>query len=426
MQRRSFLTGAGLASLALMTSCSKDDGGSDATEITPETEATLTLAYWDKNQTPTVKENIKRFNEQYPKIKVTTNVAGYEDWWKKLRTQAQGDELPDVFWMNGPNIELYAGNDMLEPLDDVTELDVDWGNYPEALVELYTVEDKHYGIPKDFDTIAVWYNKTIFDEAKVDLPKPGWTWDDFHTAAKAVSDWGKSKGVYGAVLGYAENQSTYYNTIPQAGGEFITDGKSGFGSPEAIKGLKVIADWAADGSAAPVDVVTDLKAANMFITGKAAMFWCGDWKLPEFQEAFKGKEKDIDVIELPKGEKQATVIHGLSWAVSAKSKAKAAAKALAAWMGSKDSALVEANNGTAIPAFNGTQDAWVKTVPDWNLQAHIDAAEYAVPYPTSKNSSAWEDRQSEFFLPAFSGEKSVEQAATEYAKFMDDALAKEQ
>ncbi|MCQ8210639.1 extracellular solute-binding protein, partial [Cutibacterium acnes subsp. acnes] len=82
----------------------------------PDTSAELVLAYWDKNQTRTIKENIKSFNKKYPNVKVTTNLAGYEDYWKKLRTQAQGNELPDVFWMNGPNIQLYAGNGMLAPI----------------------------------------------------------------------------------------------------------------------------------------------------------------------------------------------------------------------------------------------------------------------------------------------------------------------
>lgn len=145
MKRRSFLAGMVLSCLVL-ASCQAGAGGSDTQTISADSQAELTLFYWDKNQTKTVEDNIKRFNEEYPNIKVTTNLAGYSDYWKKLRTQAQGDELPDVFWMNGPNIQLYASNGMLEPLDEVTRLGIDWANYPQALVDLYTFEGKHYGI----------------------------------------------------------------------------------------------------------------------------------------------------------------------------------------------------------------------------------------------------------------------------------------
>jgi multiple sugar transport system substrate-binding protein len=46
---------------------------------------------------------------------------------------------------------------------------------PEALVKLYTYDGKHYGVPKDFDTIGVFYNKKIFKDAGVELPTADWT-----------------------------------------------------------------------------------------------------------------------------------------------------------------------------------------------------------------------------------------------------------
>ena len=44
--------------------------------------------------------------------------------------------------------------------------------------QLYTYEDKYYAVPKDVDTIALWYNKTMFEEAGLDYPTADWTWDD--------------------------------------------------------------------------------------------------------------------------------------------------------------------------------------------------------------------------------------------------------
>jgi multiple sugar transport system substrate-binding protein len=286
MDRRGFIAGAALATLAIAgCSSSKKDAGSGTASIAPDTSAELVLAYWDKNQTRTVKENIKSFNKKYPNVKVTTNLAGYEDYWKKLRTQAQGNELPDVFWMNGPNIQLYAGNGMLAPIDKVTDAGVKWSDYPEALVKLYTYDDKHYGVPKDFDTIGVFYNKKIFKDAGVELPTADWTWDDFHDKAKKISDWGKSKGIYGcATTINGDGQGTYYNTIFQAGGFVIKDDKSGFDDPKSIEGLQCWADWVKDGSVASPKVITDTKPSQMFKSGKSAMYWSGDWTASELAE----------------------------------------------------------------------------------------------------------------------------------------------
>lgn len=432
LSRRNFLAFLAFGTTsAVLASCSKGDGGSAGGEeaavtLSPDTKAELTLAYWDKNQTPTIEANLASFKEKYPNITVTTNLSGYADYWKKLRTQAEGKNLPDVLWMNGPNIQLYAGNDMLEPLDAVTGLGIKWEDYPKALVDLYTFDGKHYGIPKDFDTIGVFYNKKIFKEAGVEEPQSGWTWDDFHQKAKAISDWGKDKGIWGAACPVASNQSTYYNTIYQAGGYVIKDGKSGYDDPKTIEGLKCWVDWIADGAVAPPDVVADVKPNNMFNSEKSAMFWSGDWIAAEIAEAFKGREDDIGVIELPKKEQQASIIHGLGWAVSQHSANKDAAKALAAHMASKESQETEAKNGTAIPAFAGTQEPWLETYPKWNCKVFIDAADnYAIPYPVSKNTEAWGNAEADYVIPAFSGKKPVEEAAKELAAVMNDALAKE-
>lgn len=332
--------------------------------------------------------------------------------------------MPDVLWMNGPNIQLYASNDMLLPIEDES---IPWADYPKALVELYTFEGKHYGIPKDFDTIAVFYNKKIFADAGVDLPQSGWTWDDFHTKAKAISDWGKDQGIWGcATTVNGDGQGTYYNTILQAGGFVIKDGKSGFDDPKSIEGLKCWAEWIADGSVASPAIVTDTKPLDMFNNGKSAMFWSGDWTAPEIAEAYKDSMDSIGVIDLPAKEKQATVIHGLSWVASSQTKNAAAALALVKHMASKESQEVEAKNGTAIPAYTGTQQPWVDSYPEWDCKIFVDAAEtYAVPYPVSKNTDVWANAEADYVNPAFSGEKPVEEAAKELADFMNKALAEE-
>ena len=104
----------------------------------------------------------------------------------------------------------------------------------------------------------------------------------------------------------------------------------------------------------------------------------------------------------------------------------AAALALIAHMSGRESQDVEAKNGTAIPALNGTQDAWVKSFPKWNCKIFVDAAtNYAVTYPVSRSTNSWADREADFLNPAFGGEKPVSEAAKKLAAFMNDALNKE-
>ncbi|MCI1141088.1 extracellular solute-binding protein, partial [Stenotrophomonas maltophilia] len=90
--------------------------------------------------------------------------------------------------------------------------------------------------PKDFDTIGLWYNKKMFDEAKIPYPDNTWDWNKLREAAKKLTD--PNKGVWG-IAAAPYGQDNYYNTIFQSGGFVISDDKksSGFDKPETIEGL---------------------------------------------------------------------------------------------------------------------------------------------------------------------------------------------
>ena len=271
MKRRTFLAAASvLGAASTLSACSGQEKSGE--ELNKDTKAELTLFYWDNNQTPTIEANIQAFTKEYPNITITPSVAAYKDYWTKLRTQAEGDQLPDVFWMNGPNIQLYASNGMLAEIDDLK--DVAWDKYPKALVDLYTVEGKKYGAPKDYDTIACFINKEIFAKAGVQVPTGEWTWEEHHAAAKAIAD---AQAGFGVVVGLDDAQSSYYNTIHQAGGYVIKDGKSGFDDPKSIEGVQYWADLVKDGSMPDMQVLADTPAKQQFLNGQAGIFWSGSW-----------------------------------------------------------------------------------------------------------------------------------------------------
>ncbi|MFF1572326.1 ABC transporter substrate-binding protein [Leifsonia sp. NPDC058292] len=421
MRKALLAAGAAVAAAALLAGCSSTTGsGSDAT-ADPNLSASISYAFWDSNQKPAMDALIKDFNKEYPKIKVTEQITPYQNFFTKLQTQGSSKTLPDVFWMNGPNFQLYASNGMLEPVSSA----VDPSNYPAALNELYSYDGKQYGTPKDFDTIAVYYNKAIFDKAGVAYPTADWTWDEFHQKAKEISDKLKGDGIYGVASGLAGGQEVYYNTILQAGGSVISkDGKtSGYDDPKTIKGLQFVRDLVADGSSPSLSQLSDTPQDQWFINGKSAMFWSGTWSNAEL---LGSPIKDsIALVPLPKGERSATVIHGLANVVSKESKNKAAAVAFQNYLAGKKAAEIQAELGAANPAFNDTQEAFVKTAP-WDLNIFLtEANDSSFPYPISKNTAAWNKLESDLLPDAFDGKRPVADVAKELADKMNAALAKE-
>lgn len=417
---------AAVGLVLVVSGCSSSAGPSDASEYSApdkDLKASITYGLWDQNQVAAIEENVEAFNEEYPNIEVNVNVTPFAEYWTKLQTQASSDTLPDIFWMNGPNIGLYASNGQLEPISGAIEADdIDPANYPESLVDLYNVDDVQYGVPKDFDTIGVWTNKALFEQAGVELPSEDWTWEDFQQTAAEISTALEGQGIYGGAGGM-DGQTTYYNTILQAGGSVIDDGTSGYASEESQAGIQFWTDLIASGGSPSIQQLTDTTADQWFTSGKLAMYWGGSW----FRSALTDTElaSDITVLPLPAGDEQATVIHGVSNVVSATSKNKQAAQAFQVFLASEEAQQQQGDAGAMIPAYTDTQDAFTASMPDANLQVFLDAVDYSQPLPVSNNSAAWNALETELLPQAFSGERPVEEVATELAEKMDAALAEE-
>jgi multiple sugar transport system substrate-binding protein len=397
-----------------LSSCSSSGSGDAGDKVS------LTYALWDKNFAPAAQKQIDAYHAAHPKVRITLEVSAYADYFTRLQAAATGGQAPDVFWMNAPNFRLYASNGALQPLSDVP---VDTSVYPKSLVSLYSDHGKQFGLPAQFDTVALWYNKAIFDRAGLRYPDASWTWSTFQHAARTLTDAGR--GVYGTAA-LLEGQEVYYNTIFQAGGYVVSpDGRrSGYADPRTIAGLAFWTDLIRAKASPSQQQMTDTLPIQMFESGKIAMYWGGSWDAVEFGHNSYTRA-NADVAPLPQGEQRATVIHGVANVVSARTRHKQAAEDFAAWLGSKRAALILAGTGTAIPAYAGTQQAWLAAHPGFHLQVFLDELVYAKPLPVSKNTAAWNTLETDNLVKAWSGSEPVQRAATDLARGMDRVLAEE-
>lgn len=399
-----------------LAGCSNSDTASGDVK---DGKVEITYGIWDKKQLPAIDEIIKLFNEKYPNIKVKTELTPYGQYFQKLETAATGGALPDVLWMNGAHVVQYAEGKVILPLSDRAKKDnYSLDNYPKSLIDLYTVDGKVYGIPKDYDTTGLWYNKKIFDDAGVPYPDETWDWNKLKEVAKKLTNKDKSIWGYAALMG---NQGGYYDLIWQNGGYIVSkDGKSvGFDQPEAIEALKYNISFIKEGLSPTQAQMTETAASELFSSGKVAMMFDGPWMVPEYK-----KNPDLNVAVVPKGKKRAVAIHGLSNVIAANTKHKDAAWEFVKFLGSKEAADVYAKTGTVIPAYNGTQEAWVKSVPNLNLQAFIDGAKYSVPLPSVKNTGEIWQYETDILKKAWSQEESVEDAVKELTKKANESLSK--
>lgn len=416
------VTSAFAATLLGLSACASGDAETAETSDESMEPVTLSYAIWDVNQEPAMQAIADAFTAEHPNVTIEIQVNAFEDYWTKLQTAAAGGAGPDVFWMNGPNFQLYASNGLLAPLDDQG---IDSADYSQGLVDLYTYDGTLYGAPKDFDTIGLWYNKELFDAAGVAYPDESWTWADMQDAAAELTD--PDAGIYGVVAAQY-NQMEYYPTIYQAGGEVISaDGTtSGYGSPEALAGITFWTDFIEAGQSPTAQEMTDTAPNDWFQNGKAAMFWNGSWAGGGYASV-EGIADKVDVARLPQGPAgNMSVIHGLANVANANNDNVEIAKEFAAFASGEQAALLQAEAGAVIPAFNGTQQAWVDSLPQYNVQIYIDALENAVPYPVSKNTSAWLGVEGEILTQVWAGNVDAAEGLQDLAAQMQELLDEEQ
>ncbi len=396
-----------------------------ATGGTSGAAVTLRYALWNQNQVPAMEQIVAEFKKANPTTDVVIEVTPFDQYWTKLEAGATGNSAPDLFWINGPNFVKYASNGILLPLDERATADkVDPANYPEALVSLYSFDGKLYALPKDFDTIGLWYNKELFDAAGVAYPDANWTWDNVREAAQKLTK--ADQGVWG-IAAQMVNQEGFYNTIYQNGGYVIAPDKttSGYDNPATIEGLKFWTDMIEQGVSPTHAQMTETKPLDLFQSGKVAMLYGGSWRAVQFAKNEYAKDR-VDVAPLPKGKQQAVIIHGLGNVINANTPHPDEAWQFLKFLGGPEAARIQAETGAVIPAYNGTQEAWVKANPQYNLQVFLDQLAYAVPYPVSAETAKWQNVEKELMGQAWAGQMPVDEAAKQAAQRMNDVLKQEQ
>ena len=339
----SFMTGCGNKSTS-----DEQDVSSDSKVEKSDEKVTISYACWDSNQAKLIQQIADEFEKENPNIKIDIQVNGWDDYWTGLEAAGTGGSLPDTFWMHSNNIYYYGSNDQLLDLTDYIEKSdkVDLENYPEGLNEIYNIDGKQYAIPKDYDTIALWYNKTLFDEAGLAYPDDTWTWDTMKEAARKLTKDDGSQ--YGFCAGL-HNQEGYYNFVYQNGGKIISEDRkeSGYNDEKTIQGIEEYFSYVKEGLSP--EIYDDQARAEAMQNGLCAMGLFGSWNLSGFAATdFMKDNFDCAVLPSANDGGRATIFNGLGNAIAATTKHPDEAWKWVEYLSSKEGQERQAELGIAI------------------------------------------------------------------------------
>jgi multiple sugar transport system substrate-binding protein len=382
----------------------------------------ITFAFWDANQQEGMQALVDAYVAQHAGVTINLSVTPWNEYWQVLGAAAEGG-MPDVFWMHSNNFVDFAKKGLLM---DCTGL-YDKANFPEGISQVFQWDGKQLGVPKDFDTIALVYNKDLFDKAGVKYPDDTWNWDTLVEAATKLTQ----GDVYGFAASAGEDQSGYLNTIYQAGGYTVRFGEkvSGYTDPKTIQGVQFWVDLQKKYKVSPTqEQLTEMSHHDYFKTGKAAMVFLGSWEIKGYISAMEELGQKFDVAVMPMGPTgiRATIYNGLTYAGYEGTKQPEIVKSFLTYLGTKEAAEIMGNSGAAIPAFNGTQESWYKNFPDLNVKAYPDMIAYGVQYPFSKTKAEWGSEEKTMIAQLYTEENpDVAAKMTDIAKVVDGYLATE-
>lgn len=186
---------------AFFTGCSNNEGkNEDITEIMFFSNKIEAVGTYNKL--------VEKFEAENPNIRVT--ISAPPDATTVLKTKLVKGDVPDIISMSADRSYAdFVDANILEDLDGLVDIDKINPVYNKMMKDL-EIEDKQgvYGVPYALNASGVIYNKDIFRELNLEIPK---TWDEFLSVAQKV----KNEQIIPFYMTYKEAWTTLpaWNTI---------------------------------------------------------------------------------------------------------------------------------------------------------------------------------------------------------------------
>lgn len=311
----------------------------------------LTLSGWQSNpnEKQLLAQVLKTFESEHPNIKVKHEVIN-DQYMDVIKTRLIGDAAPDIFYLDALEAPLLMKYEVLEPLNSYITEQVDIADFEPSLLKAFQLGNQTYGLPKDFSTLALFYNKKSFEKAEITtVPQ---TWNELRQASKKLTIDKNIDGrneQYG--FGVSPDLSRQYFMMTAFGGSLVDKkGNAIFATPSSLKGLQLIIDqYRKDKSSAQPSDLGANSGSELFGQEKAAMVIEGSWAIPYLKDTFPNLDFATAEVPIVAG-KKVTMAYTVAYVMNKKTKHKEAAWQLIAYLTSKQGMTAWAKEGLALPA----------------------------------------------------------------------------
>lgn len=263
--------------------------GQEAESLKAEEGAEIEVAYWegstsDKNAWDELLDNLEK---DHPEIKIIRQTYPSADFRDMLDTRIAGDDWPDVIRYTYQRLGKFKKAEVMldltpyisqESLDDVNP----------AFLSACTYEGKLVGMPHHADTMAIFYNKRMFEEAGIRIPtsvEDGYSWEELTEISRTLKEKYNLPYAFGGIW---ENTSgyRYLPFIYMNNGAILNEAQDAvtMESPEVLEAIKFYEDLRKEDLVANTAFTGANTTNSLFVAEQTAFSFSGSWHCAYMQE----------------------------------------------------------------------------------------------------------------------------------------------
>jgi multiple sugar transport system substrate-binding protein len=385
----------------------------------PGAEGKISLRFSGYAGNPAETELMQKLVEDFNRSQTEIH-ARYEPvpgaYYPKVMTMLASGTAPDVLYLDILYFKPFlAKRKVLRPLNDLIAMSsTDPGDFIPSLLSAFSDGETIYGIPKDFNTLGLYYNRESFARAGLAPPDATWDLDRFRQAAVTLTRKADQRTQYGFAL--APDTADRFLPIAVMFGAklFGPDGKCAIASPEGIRALEFYAGLKlVDHAAIFPSEVGSSWSGDAFGRQDAAMAFEGSWLTSYLQTTFP--ELPYGVAQLPKGPSgRSNFLFTVAYVIPQTSKHAEAAWTLIEYL---TSAEAQAQITFALPSRTAISRQYVAKHPEY--LPILEAAAYAQPYDFGPQGPRINERLGVALQEVLLGVKPAAQALRDAAQDID-------
>lgn len=280
---------AAKAEETLAETAGAEAAGAEAEGLAAEEGAEIEIAYWEGSTSDKAAwdELIANLQKDHPEIKIVLQTYPSSDFRNMLDTRIAGDDWPDVMRYTYQRLGKFKKADvMLDLTPYIPQENLD-GISP-AFLSACTYQGKLVAMPHHTDTVAMFYNKRMFEEAGIRIPasvEDGYSWEELTEIARTLKEKFNLPYAFGGIW---ENNSgyRYLPFLYMNNGSVLNEAQDAvtMDSPEVLEAIKLYEDWRKEDLVANTAFSGASTTNSLFVAEQTAFTFSGSWHCSYMQE----------------------------------------------------------------------------------------------------------------------------------------------